>query len=45
VALVAPALSTHPSGPQRIQESQSNAPKVQGLYVSASVIVDPPIGF
>ncbi len=28
-------LSTHPSGPQRIQELQSNVPKVQGLYLRA----------
>lgn len=28
-------LSTHPSGPQRIQELQSNVPKVQGLYERA----------
>ena len=28
-------LSTHPSGPQRIQELQSNVPKVQGLYQRA----------
>lgn len=28
-------LSTHPSGPQRIQELQSNVPKVQGLYQQA----------
>ena len=28
-------LSTHPSGPQRIQELQSNVPKVQALYERA----------
>jgi Zn-dependent protease with chaperone function len=28
-------LSTHPSGPQRIQELESNVPKVQGLYQRA----------
>jgi len=28
-------LSTHPSGPQRIRELQSNVPKVQGLYQRA----------
>jgi len=28
-------LSTHPSGPQRIQQLQTNVPKVQGLYQSA----------
>ena len=28
-------LSTHPSGPQRIQELQANVPKVQGLYQKA----------
>ena len=28
-------LSTHPSGPQRIQQLQSNVPKVQGLYQRA----------
>ena len=28
-------LSTHPSGPQHIQELQSNVPKVQGLYQRA----------
>jgi Zn-dependent protease with chaperone function len=28
-------LSTHPSGPARIKELQSNVPKVQGLYESA----------
>ena len=28
-------LSTHPSGPQRIQRLQANVPKVQGLYQSA----------
>jgi Zn-dependent protease with chaperone function len=28
-------LSTHPSGPQRIQELQSNVPKVRGLYERA----------
>jgi Zn-dependent protease with chaperone function len=28
-------LSTHPSGPQRIQELQANVPKVQGLYKRA----------
>jgi len=28
-------LSTHPSGPQRIRELQSNVPKVQGLYERA----------
>ena len=28
-------LSTHPSGPARIQELQSNVPKVQGLYQRA----------
>ena len=28
-------LSTHPSGPQRIQELQANVPKVQGLYKKA----------
>jgi len=28
-------LSTHPSGPQRIQELQANVPKVQGLYLRA----------
>ncbi len=28
-------LSTHPSGPDRIRELQSNVPKVQGLYVQA----------
>ncbi|MDB5742435.1 MAG: peptidase Ste24p [Polaromonas sp.] len=28
-------LSTHPSGPQRIQELQANVPKVQGLYQRA----------
>ena len=28
-------LSTHPSGPQRIQELQANVPKVQGLYERA----------
>jgi Zn-dependent protease with chaperone function len=28
-------LSTHPSGPQRIQELQNNVPKVQGLYQRA----------
>ena len=28
-------LSTHPSGPQRIQELQSNVPKVQALYQRA----------
>ena len=28
-------LSTHPSGPQRIQELQANVPKVQGLYRQA----------
>ncbi len=28
-------LSTHPSGPQRIQELQSNVPRVQGLYQRA----------
>ena len=28
-------LSTHPSGPQRIQELQSNVPRVQGLYERA----------
>ena len=28
-------LSTHPSGPQRIQELQSNVPKVLGLYQRA----------
>jgi len=28
-------LSTHPSGPQRIQELQANVPKVQALYLRA----------
>lgn len=28
-------LSTHPSGPQRIRELESNVPKVQGLYTAA----------
>ncbi|RYX96563.1 MAG: M48 family peptidase [Comamonadaceae bacterium] len=28
-------LSTHPSGPQRIQQLQANVPKVQGLYQQA----------
>ncbi len=28
-------LSTHPSGPQRIQELQDNVPKVQGLFLQA----------
>ena len=28
-------LSTHPSGPQRIQQLQANVPKVQGLYEAA----------
>ena len=28
-------LSTHPSGPQRIQQLQANVPKVQGLYLRA----------
>ena len=28
-------LSTHPSGPQRIQQLQANVPKVQGLYQRA----------
>jgi Zn-dependent protease with chaperone function len=28
-------LSTHPSGPQRIQQLQANIPKVQGLYERA----------
>ncbi|MEP6965925.1 MAG: M48 family metallopeptidase [Polaromonas sp.] len=28
-------LSTHPSGPERIQQLQSNVPKVQGLYERA----------
>ena len=28
-------LSTHPSGPARIQELQQNLPKVQGLYEAA----------
>ena len=28
-------LSTHPSGPDRIRELQSNVPKVQGLYQAA----------
>ena len=28
-------LSTHPTGPQRIQELQANVPKVQGLYNKA----------
>jgi Zn-dependent protease with chaperone function len=28
-------LSTHPSGPNRIRELQSNVPKVQGLYEAA----------
>ena len=28
-------LSTHPSGPQRIQQLQANVPKVQGLYQKA----------
>ncbi|GBU15644.1 hypothetical protein AwPolaro_10220 [Polaromonas sp.] len=28
-------LSTHPSGPQRIEQLQNNVPKVQGLYESA----------
>ena len=28
-------LSTHPSGPKRIQELQANVPKVQGLYLRA----------
>ncbi|SFB86728.1 Zn-dependent protease with chaperone function [Polaromonas sp. OV174] len=28
-------LSTHPSGPDRIQQLQSNVPKVQGLYLRA----------
>lgn len=28
-------LSTHPSGPNRIQELQANVPKVQGLYEQA----------
>jgi len=28
-------LSTHPSGPQRIQQLQANVPKVQGLYPRA----------
>ncbi|MBC7548472.1 MAG: M48 family metallopeptidase [Polaromonas sp.] len=28
-------LSTHPSGPQRIQQLQANVPKVQGLYERA----------
>ena len=28
-------LSTHPSGPQRIQELEENVPKVQGLYAGA----------
>ena len=28
-------LSTHPSGPQRIQQLQENVPKVQGLYQRA----------
>ena len=28
-------LSTHPSGPERIQQLQSNVPKVQGLYQRA----------
>ena len=28
-------LSTHPSGPQRIQELQANVPRVQGLYERA----------
>ena len=30
-------LSTHPSGPQRIQQLQANVPKVQGLYERARV--------
>lgn len=30
-------LSTHPSGPQRIQQLQANVPKVQGLYQRARV--------
>ena len=29
-------LSTHPSGPQRIQQLQANVPKVQGLYQRAA---------
>jgi predicted Zn-dependent protease len=29
-------LSTHPSGPMRIQEIQSNLPKVEGLYAKAA---------
>ncbi len=28
-------LSTHPSGPERIQQLQANVPKVQGLYLRA----------
>jgi Zn-dependent protease with chaperone function len=28
-------LSTHPSGPARIQQLQANVPKVQGLYQRA----------
>ena len=28
-------LSTHPSGPERIRELESNVPKVQGLYAAA----------
>ena len=28
-------LSTHPSGPDRIQQLEANAPKVQGLYEQA----------
>ena len=28
-------LSTHPSGPERIQQLQANVPKVQGLYQAA----------
>ena len=30
-------LSTHPSGPERIQQLQANVPKVQGLYERARV--------
>ena len=28
-------LSTHPTGPQRIEQLQANVPKVQGLYLRA----------
>ncbi len=28
-------LSTHPSGPDRIQELQKNVPRVRGLYEAA----------